>query len=143
MIHLFAKKSWKVGTLLISLPKEYQLHSESSRQYELPGPPGYYASEDSRQWHAPEGREIHLIYWSPRAPYPGGPMQTIGEWDVKVAGYKTTILETSMFMGIQKHVLVTHLHPTDPPADVLIYVEGIELIEFKTILAGVKDTKSF
>jgi hypothetical protein len=70
-------------------------------------------------------------------------MQTIAEWDMKVSGQKTKILETSMFMGMQRRVLVTHLHPTDPPADVMIYVEGVGLKEFQMILAGIKNTKSF
>ena len=140
---MFNRKPWKIGTLSISLPLEYQLQPKSSRRFELPGPPGYYATEESRRWQAPEARELHLVFWTPRAPYPGGPLQTVAEWDVKVAGQKTVILETSMFMGIQRRLLVTHLHPADPTADVMIYVEGIELKEFKTILAGIKDTKSF
>jgi len=38
---------------------------------------------------------------------------------------------------------IASYHHTVPPVDVMIYVEGIEIKEFKTILAGIKDTKSF
>ena len=129
---------WTVAAAALRLPSEYTLKHESQRKHELPGPPGYYAIEHHASWTAPEAKELNFFFWLPRAPHPGGPMVAAAEWNIRVAGYETSLIETSMFMGLSQKILVTHLHPTEPNADILIFANGILRADFETILGGIE-----
>jgi hypothetical protein len=129
---------WLVAVLTLSLPAEYRLSANSSKQGELPGPPGFYATEEFRSWEAPGGKALHLFFWVPRAPRDLGPMQVAAEWAVSVAGQSTKVFETSIFMGSKQRVLVTYLHFTNPEANAMLYASGLEPCEFEALLSGVK-----
>jgi hypothetical protein len=129
---------WLVAVLSLSLPAAYGLSANSSEQVPLPGPPGFYATEEFRSWQAPGGKTLHLFFWVPRAPRDLGPMEVTAEWAVSVAGQSTKVFETSMFMGSKQRVLVTYLHFTNPEANAMLYASGLERREFETLLSGVK-----
>jgi hypothetical protein len=130
---------WIVAVLLLSLPSEYRLCANSSERAELlPGPPGFYATEEFRSWQTPDGKAFHLFFWVPRAPRDLGPMKVAAEWPVSVAGQDTKVLETSLFMGRKRSVLVTYLHFTNPEANAMLYASGLDLSEFRSLLSGVK-----
>lgn len=127
-----------VAVLSISLHSAYSLCVSSSRQVALPGPPGFFATEEFRSWQAPGGKALYLFFWVPRAPRDLGPMKVEAEWPVSVAGRNTKIFETSLFMGSEQHVLVTCLHFTSPEANAMPYASGLDPQEFEAILSGVK-----
>jgi len=129
---------WLVAMLTLSLPAEYRLYANSSEQVALPGPPGFYATEEFRSWEAPGGKALHLFFWVPRAFRDLGPMEVAAEWAVSVAGQSTNVFETSMFMGDKQRVLVTYLHFTNPEANAMLYASGLERREFETLLSGIK-----
>jgi hypothetical protein len=129
---------WLVALLSLSLPAAYRLSANSSEQVGLPGPPGFYATEEFRSWQAPDGKTLHLFFWVPRAPRDLGPMQVAAEWAVSIAGQSTKVFETSIFMGSKQRVLVTYLHFTNPEANAMLYASGIEPLEFEALLSGVK-----
>ena len=129
---------WIVALLSLSLPAEYRLVGNTSERISLPGPPGYYATEEFRSWQAPGGINLYLFFWRPRPPRELGPMTVAAERPVVVAGQKMKIFETSMFMGRKQRVLVTYLKFVDPEAKAMIYASGVGSKEFEGILSGVK-----
>jgi hypothetical protein len=131
---------WLVAILSLTLPSEYQLRSNTTQSFPLPGPPGMKTSEEFRSWVAPGGRELYFFYWTP---YPRdlGPMAVESEHPVHVAGQDTTIIETSMFMGRKQRVLVAHLGFKDQRGSAMIYAVGIDRAEFESLLAGVTRAK--
>jgi len=129
---------WFVALLSLSLPAEYRLSGNSSERVSIPGPPGFYATEEFRSWQAPGGRAIHLFFWVPRAPRDLGPMKVAAEWPVMVAGQNTKVVETSLFMGRKQRVLVTYLHFFDPEANAMLYASGVDRKEFEALLSGIK-----
>jgi hypothetical protein len=77
---------WIVALLSLSLPAEYRLGDNTSERVSLPGPPGYYATEEFRSWQAPGDRSLYLFFWVPQAPRDLGPLVVAAEWPVRVAG---------------------------------------------------------
>ena len=128
---------WLVVMLSISLPSDYRLEGNTSERIGLPGPPGFYATQEFRSWQAPEGKKLYLFVWTPRPPRDLGPMEAASEWPALVAGQKTKIIETSRFMGRQQRVLVTHLRFSNPEAQAMFYASGLNRTEFEAVLAGV------
>jgi hypothetical protein len=129
---------WIVALLSLSLPAEYRLEGNTSERVSLPGPPGYYATEEFRSWQAPGGRSLVLFFWKPRPPRDLGPIAVAAEWPAQVAGQKTKCYETSMFMGRKQRVLVTYLNFADPEAKAMLYATGVDRKEFEVVLSGVK-----
>jgi hypothetical protein len=128
---------WLVAILSLTLPSEYQLRSNNTDSFPVPGPPGMRTSEEFRSWVAPGGRTLYFFYWTP---YPRdlGPMAIVSESPARVAGQDTKIIETSLFMGTKQRVLVAHLGFKDQKASAMIYAAGVDRGEFESILAGIR-----
>lgn len=129
---------WIIALLSLSLPAEYRLEGNTSERVSLPGPPGYYTTEEFRSWQAPGGRSLYLFFWKPRPPRDLGPMTVAAEWPIMVAGQKTKVIETSLFMGRKQRVLVTYLNFADPEAKAMLYASGFDRKGFEAILSGLK-----
>ncbi len=134
--------TWIIALLSFSLPPEYALVGNTSERIERHGPPGQFATQEFRSWQAPGDKFAALFYWEPSAPRDGGPMVIAGRTPAVVAGQKTAIIETSMFMGITQRVLVTHLNFTQPTATVMIYAKGLSIEEFRAMLANLTIVKA-
>jgi hypothetical protein len=95
--------------------------------------------EEFRRWEAPGPRALHLFYWQPRAPRPGGPLHAVAEWAAVLGGQPVRVLETDLFMGRPQQVLVTHLELSTPAAaQLMLYATGLTREEFGAILAAVR-----
>jgi hypothetical protein len=127
---------WLVAILSLTLPSEYQLRSNRTESFPLPGPPGMRTNEEFRSWVAPGGRTLTFFYWTP-SPRDLGPMAIVSQFPARVAGQDTRIIETSMFMGTKQRVLVAHLGFKDQKASAMIYAVGVDRREFESILAGI------
>ena len=130
---------WLIAVLTLTLPSEYVPRSSRTQSFALPGPPGMTTHEQFRSWAAPDGRELHLFYWTP-SPRDLGPMAIASEFPTQVAGQQTRIIETTMFMGRKQRVLATHLGFKDQSASVMIYAVGMDRREFESLLAGITRT---
>jgi hypothetical protein len=64
-------------------------------------------------------------------------MKVAAEFDARVAGQNTKIIETAMFMGREQRVLVAHLGFPDVKSSAMIYATGMDRKEFTAILAGI------
>ncbi len=69
-------------------------------------------------------------------------MAIASEFPAHVAGQRTRIIETTMFMGRKQRVLATHLGFKDQSAAVMIYAVGVDRREFESLLAGITRTKA-
>lgn len=130
---------WLIAILSLTLPNAYQLRSDTTESFRVPGPPGLTTKEEFRSWVAPGGRQLYVFYWTP---YPRdlGPMSVAAEFPARVAGQDTRIIETTMFMGVKQRVLVTHLGYPDLKGSVMIYAVGMDRQEFEALLAGITRT---
>ena len=131
-------KTWIVETLSLHLPASWELSSDSSERFELPGPPGFYATQEFRSWTAPGDKALNVFYWVPLPPHDLGPMKASREWEVNVGGQPRTVYETSMYMGMPQRVLVTSLELAKPHATVTIYARGLTPSEFEEILSRIR-----
>jgi hypothetical protein len=129
---------WIIAFLSLSLPSEYRLVDNTTESISLPGPPGICATQEFRSWKSPDGKALHLFFWKPFPPRDLGPMKVASEWSVTVAGKKTVVAETSMFMGRTQHVFVTYFKFTKPDATAMFYASGLDRSEFTRILSAIK-----
>jgi hypothetical protein len=65
-------------------------------------------------------------------------MQQAAEWKVRIAGIEANIVETSMFGGIYRRVLVVFAALEQPTARLRLVAEGIELEPLKEIVGRVR-----
>lgn len=128
--------AWLIAMITLCLPPEYMPVGNKSERVERRGPPGLYATEEFRSWRTPEGKAVVLFYWVPTAPRDLGPMVAARRHPAVVAGQTTEILETSLFMGREQRVLVTHLRFADPESRAMIYADGLTVAEFEALLAS-------
>jgi len=129
----------RIGPLDARLPAPYRLRHRERSDQAMPGPPGAAAIEEKGIWDTGDGREFWLFHWSPMAPRPGGPMAVAREWPAVVAGQRTTIIETSVFMGQSRRAMVAHLRWSEPAAQGLLIGEGMDHEEFARLAAGLVD----
>jgi hypothetical protein len=127
-----------IGRLDVRMPDAFRLRHRGQSDQAMPGPPGSMASEDRCIWETGDGREFRVLYWVPMAPRPGGPMQSARDWEAIVAGQRTTIIETRVFMGQTRRAMIAHLRFASPAAQVLIIGENMEQPEFAELLAGIR-----
>jgi hypothetical protein len=133
--------AWIIAILSVSLPQDYSLVGNSSEKIAHPDFPGSSTTQEFRSWEAPQGKHLTLFYWVPNAPRDGGPAVFLHEYPVVVAGQKTSIRETSQFMGRKQHVLVTYLHFDNPESSAMLYADGLTQVEFRSLLAHVSIRK--
>ncbi|RTQ48984.1 hypothetical protein EJV47_15450 [Hymenobacter gummosus] len=131
-----ALTDWPAGPLVLALPAAYQLAHHSTERVPLPFPPETLVQEDFWRWEAPGGAALHLFYWQPRAPRPGGPMRSVRTWPAQLAGQPVQVHETDLFMGWAQRALVTHL-PL-PAAQLMLCATGLSPAEFETVLEGAR-----
>lgn len=117
-----------------------------------PAMPRYFriAVEDSWSWAGgadgpgetveagKRSRSIELRIWHPQAPYPGGAMVAALTHSGRIAGHTVTVTETSVFMGLPQHVLVTGFSLATPESQVQLYAHGIGLADFSAILESIQ-----
>jgi len=137
---MFTKyNKFPVERFVFSLTEEFALeHSNAKDEPYSWGPPqmGNVYTEE-RIWKTKSGATLTLNIWAPTAPSTGGPMQQVAEWPVRIAGIEANIVETSMFGGVYKKVLVVFAALEQPTARFRLVAEGIELEQLKGILGRV------
>jgi hypothetical protein len=127
---------WKVGDLNLTLPGNWHLAVQASQRLPRPGPPGAESQEDYAEWQVDRDEQprLHVFWWAPYPPRPGGPLAAAEEWPAVVAGQAASVIRTSQFMGKSQEVLVTHLRRESPAAYGLVYASGLDREGFMAIL---------
>lgn len=134
-MRLMASTRHHIGALSLELPDEFEQTEAHTESFSAVGPPGstsveiYRAYANRQQW-------IHVFWWLPRPPCPGGPLVAADQWTEMVNGSSVQVIETSQFMGIEQTVLVVHLKVAN--ATGMIYARGMTREAFALILRSVQ-----
>ena len=140
MLTMFSKyNQWPVERFVFSLPEEFTLEHSISENESLQWGPSELGSihTEQRIWRTKDGAELWLNIWAPTAPRAGGPMQTAAEWPVRIAGIDARIVETKMFEGTYKRVLVVFASLEQPTARFRLLAQGIDVERLKDLLVRV------
>jgi hypothetical protein len=120
-----------VGTLSIEIPAGFKVQVSHSKDS--------LGDLEGNRWQAEDGRIIEVLYYASGPKQDRGPMIIAHEEPVEVAGQKTTLIETEVFFGATKKVLVVHLQFGD--SIYILYSERMPKDEFKAFLKSVKLVK--
>jgi hypothetical protein len=121
--------TWVVALISLSLPHEFTLVGNTSEKTQIThAPPGVITSEEFRSWQSHQGKQVCLFYWVPYPTRDGGPIVSVHEYPVVVAGQKTKIIEASQFMGQKQVVFVSYLQFKTPESSAMLYAKGLSLV---------------
>jgi hypothetical protein len=129
---------WSVAEISLTLPMEYKLEGEHSKQVPILmmiGISNEMVTEDYRHWVAPGGKTLTVISWTPCAPFPGQPLKWSKKWSTTIAGRSTIIYKISN--GKEQAEFSTGLSLKSPDSDILISGNGVPKSEFEKILASI------
>lgn len=127
---------WIVAFLIVCLPPEFEQVRLDSQEREG-RIPGLMVRETSAHWSS-EGKDLYLFLYEPYPDRDGGPMVEAESWPVSLLGQSTKLIETSLFFGSTKRVLVAHRGLAEPESQLMIYSPNLEREEFETILGLVR-----
>ncbi len=120
-----------VGTISIAIPSDFKVQESHTKDS--------LGDLEVNQWRAEDGRIIEVLYYATQPKQDRGPVVTAHEETVEVAGQKTMLIETEVFFGATKKVLVVHLRFGD--STYILDAERMSKDEFKLFLKSVKLVK--
>jgi len=117
-----------VGSITVKIPANFrpvQLHTKDS-----------LGDLEDNLWQADGGRKLELIYYSNFPKQDRGPMIIAKDEEIEIAGQKTKLIETKMFFGAEKKVLVVYLNFGD--SIYIIDSENVPKSEFVAVLKSIE-----
>jgi hypothetical protein len=117
-----------VGVLTMEIPAGFKMEVKHEKDS--------LGDLELNRWRAEDGRIIEILYYAGDPKQDRGPMVIAKEEPIEVVGQKTKLMETEVFLGATKKVLVVHLRFGD--STYIIDSERMSKGEFKGLLKNVK-----